>query len=179
MERVTSSAIPSLITRLVAPGNWGQMLSSIFFLRLIRTTLRDFNRIVLKIGDTGYASSEPYDWLNIPAMVNTVTMTKLAWLSENGTRELLRDLEEKGYTSNTLTPLIKNGDKVTPPVLGFIRSLDHSNQWCEGQKLLFVLDPCVYRKLFLNKSARAFLAAWVKAKRRLMGQSLNLNSLFL
>jgi hypothetical protein len=155
------------------------MLSSIFFLRLIRTTLRDFNRIVLKIGDTGYASSEPYDWLNIPAMVNTVTMTKLAWLSENGTRELLRDLEEKGYTSNTLTPLIKNGDKVTPPVLGFIRSLDHSNQWCEGQKLLFVLDPCVYRKLFLNKSARAFLAAWVKAKRRLMGQSLNLNSLFL
>jgi alpha-tubulin suppressor-like RCC1 family protein len=117
----------------------------------IRITLSDFNRDVLKITYTGYSSSETYDWRNIPAMVNTVTMTKLAWLSENGLRELLKDLEEKGYTSNTLTPLIKIEEKISPLILGFMKSLDHSNQWCEGQKLLFVLDPCVYRKLFLKQ----------------------------
>lgn len=117
-----------------------------------RTTLREFNRDILKINDTGYSTEETYDWMNIPAMVNTVTMTKLAWLSEAGLRQLLQDLEERGYTSNTAAPLIEVERGAPPAILGYIQSLDHSNQWCEGQRLLFVRDPCVYRKLFLKQT---------------------------
>ncbi|MEO0248411.1 MAG: hypothetical protein ABIN58_02485, partial [candidate division WOR-3 bacterium] len=116
-----------------------------------RTTLQAFNRDALKIRDAGSSTGETYDWLNIPAMVNTVTMTKLTWLSEAGLRKLLEDLEERGDTSNTMTPLITIDAARLPSILGFISSLDHSDQWCAGDKLLFVQDPCVYRKLFVRQ----------------------------
>lgn len=116
-----------------------------------RTTLRTFNRDVLKIRDTGYTTNETYDWKNIPAMVNTVTMIKLSWLSPGGLRALIQDLEDFGYTSNTMEPLIAAPDDPKPVILGFIKSLDYNNQWCEDPKLLFIRDPCVYRRLFLKQ----------------------------
>jgi hypothetical protein len=63
-----------------------------------RTTLRAFNRDVLKITDIGNTTSETYDWQNIPAMVNTVTMTKLSWLSPGGLQAFIRDLEDRGLS---------------------------------------------------------------------------------
>jgi hypothetical protein len=117
----------------------------------MRTTLRAFNRDVLKITDIGNTTSETYDWQNIPAMVNTVTMTKLSWLSPGGFQAFIRDLEDRGYTSNTVEPLIAAPENGKPMILGFMKSLDHDNQWCEDPKLLFVRDPCVYKRLFLKQ----------------------------
>jgi hypothetical protein len=117
-----------------------------------RTTLRAFNRDVLGIRDISSASDETYDWEKIPAMVNTVTLTKLDWLSPAGMAALLRDLEDRGYTSNTPEPLLAPPAYGTRLVLGFLESLDRDNQWCVDPKLLFVRDPCAYRHLFLRQT---------------------------
>lgn len=117
-----------------------------------RTTLRAFNRDVLGINDISSGSSETYDWEKIPAMVNTVTLTKLDWLSDAGLAALLGDLESRGYTSNTLEPLLAAPPHATPLVLGFMESLDRDNQWCVDPKFLFARDPCAYRALFLRQT---------------------------
>ncbi len=117
-----------------------------------RTTLRAFNRDILKINDISSWSNETYDWEKIPAMVNTVTLTKLDWLSDAGLAAVLADLESRGYTSNTLEPLLVAPPHATPLILGFMESLDRDNQWCVDPKFLFVRDPCAYRRLFLRQT---------------------------
>jgi len=119
-----------------------------------RTTLRAFNRDVLGIRDISSASDETYDWEKIPAMVNTVTLTKLDWLSPAGMAALLRDLEDRGYTSNTPEPLLAPPAYGTRLILGFMESLDRDNQWCVDPKFLFVRDPCAYRHLFLRQTGQ-------------------------
>ncbi|MGB8952073.1 MAG: hypothetical protein WCC06_05325 [Candidatus Aminicenantales bacterium] len=116
------------------------------------TTLRDFNRDVLRINDPGYSSNESYDWRDIPAMVNSVTLMKLSFLLENDVRNLLNDLDVKGLTSNTTASLFQFQPSDTPVVVGYLRSLDGDNQWCLPPRLVFARDPCVYRRLFLRQT---------------------------
>jgi hypothetical protein len=115
------------------------------------TTLRDFNRDVLRISDTGSLSPETYDWRNLPAMVNSVTLMKLSFLLENGVRNLLDDLDLKGLTSNVATPLFNFQPTDAPVVVGYLRTLDGGNQWCLPPRLDFARDACVYRKMFLRQ----------------------------
>jgi alpha-tubulin suppressor-like RCC1 family protein len=117
-----------------------------------RITLRDFNRNVLKINDTAFFTQEKYDWADIPAMVNTVTMTKLLMLSREGLDRLIGDLEEKGFTANGFSPLLAPGPDDVPAILGFMGSLDDDNQWCRDPRMLFARDGCAYRKLFLRQT---------------------------
>jgi len=58
-----------------------------------RISLRDFNRNVLKINDTAFFTREKFDWIEIPAMANSVTMMKLLMLSREGVGRLIDDLE--------------------------------------------------------------------------------------
>jgi len=116
-----------------------------------KTTLANFNREVLKISDPGTLTAQTYDWKNIPAMLNSVTMMKLSMLGKEGVDALLRDLEEKGYTSNTLDSLLRAKPFRIPVILGYMQSLDESEQWCKSDQLVFVRDPCVYRKLFASQ----------------------------
>ncbi|MDP2915455.1 MAG: hypothetical protein Q8O91_08385 [Candidatus Aminicenantes bacterium] len=115
------------------------------------TTLRDFNRDVLRINDTGASSQETYDWRNLPAMVNSVTLMKTTFLLEDGVRNLLDDLDLKGLTSNVATPLFNFQPTDAPVVVGYLRTLDGGNQWCLPPRLVFARDPCVYRKMFLRQ----------------------------
>jgi alpha-tubulin suppressor-like RCC1 family protein len=115
------------------------------------TTLENFNREVLKISDSATFTTQTYDWRNIPAMFNSVTMMKLSLLGRAGAEALLRDLEEKGYTTNTLNSLLRAKPYSVPLILGYMQSLDESEQWCEDDQMLFVRDPCVYRKLFMSQ----------------------------
>lgn len=117
-----------------------------------RITLRDFNRNVLKIDDAAFFTRKTYDWTDIPAMVNSVTMMKLLLLSREGLQRLIDDLEQKGYTSNGFSPLLMPGPDDVPAVLGFMASLDDDNQWCRGPKMLFARDGCAYRRLFMRQT---------------------------
>jgi len=58
-----------------------------------RISLRDFNRNVLKINDTAFFTQEKFDWIEIPAMANSVTMMKLLMLSREDVGSLIDDLE--------------------------------------------------------------------------------------
>jgi len=116
-----------------------------------RISLRDFNRNVLKINDAGFSTQEKFDWTKIPAMCNSVTMMKLSMLGNEGANALLGDLEEKGYTSNTLDSLLRAKPFRVPLILGYMQSLDESEQWCKGDQMVFIRDPCVYRKLFARQ----------------------------
>ncbi|HUU06662.1 MAG TPA: hypothetical protein VMZ49_12390 [Patescibacteria group bacterium] len=114
-----------------------------------RISLRDFNRNVLKINDDGFRTADTADWQRVPALCNSLTMMKLLMLSRQGVAKLIDDLELKGYTANTLEPQLTVANEDVPVMLGFMRSLDGSSQWCQGRKMLFSRDGCAYRKLFM------------------------------
>jgi hypothetical protein len=61
--------------------------------------LQDFNQQILKIQAAGFSTAEKFDWTQIPAMCNSVTMMKLLLISRSGLQRLIDDLEEKGFTS--------------------------------------------------------------------------------
>ena len=115
------------------------------------TSLREFNQNVLGIRDAGADSGETYDWLRIPAMVNSVTLMKIALLGPGGLEALASDLEVRGLTSNTAGSLLAFQPADVPITAGYLRTLDGSNQWCLPPRLLFARDPCVYRLLFLGQ----------------------------
>jgi alpha-tubulin suppressor-like RCC1 family protein len=116
-----------------------------------RISLRDFNRSVLKINDDGFRTADTADWQRVPALGNSLTMMKLLMLSREGVARLIDDLELKGYTANTPEPLLTVTNEDVPVMLGFMRSLDGSRQWCQGRKMLFTRDGCAYRKLFMSQ----------------------------
>lgn len=117
-----------------------------------RISLREFNHSVLKIQDSGYSTDETYDWTNIPAMVNTVTMTKLLMVSRSGIQKLIDDMEEKAFLSNGFDRLLVPQVEDVPVILNFMQSLDDDNQWCIDPGMLFARDPCAYKKLFVKQT---------------------------
>ena len=83
-----------------------------------KVNLQTFNKVYLQINDTGYTNpNESFDYQKFPAAYNTVTMSKLILLNKDGVDKLLADL---GSTDRMIGPNI---------MLGFIPSLDGSNQW--------------------------------------------------
>ncbi|MBI1756056.1 MAG: hypothetical protein HYR64_03000 [Fimbriimonas ginsengisoli] len=83
------------------------------------------------------------DYEQFPAAYNTVTMIKLSLLSETGMRQLLNDLEGTegqayGVPANAM--------------LGFVETLDGSNQWkANDRKMFLAKNPTFYRLLFMKQ----------------------------
>jgi hypothetical protein len=113
-----------------------------------KVNLQTFNKVYLQIDDTGYNNpNESFDYQKFPPAYNTVTMSKLILLNKNGVDKLLADL---GST-----------DKMTDPniMLGFIPSLDGSNQWLGGKGPLDSKRPMIlakscstYKQVFMQQA---------------------------
>jgi hypothetical protein len=113
-----------------------------------KVNLQTFNKVYLQINDTGYTNpNESFDYQKFPPAYNTVTMSKLILLNKNGVDQLLADI---GSTDKMSDPNI---------MLGFIRSLDGSNQWFGGKNPLDSKRPMIlakscstYKQVFMQQA---------------------------
>jgi len=113
-----------------------------------KVNLQTFNKKYLQINDTGYTNpNESFDYQKFPPAYNTVTMSKLILLNKNGVDKLLADL---GSTDKL------NEQNI---MLGFIPSLDGSNQWFGGTGPLAPKLPMIlakscstYKQVFMQQA---------------------------
>jgi len=113
-----------------------------------KVNLQTFNKKYLQINDTGYTNpNESFDYQKFPAAYNTVTMSKLILLNKDGVDKLLADL---GSTDKLNEPNI---------MLGFIPSLDGSNQWFGGtgqlapkQRMILAKSCSTYKQVFMQQA---------------------------
>jgi hypothetical protein len=114
-----------------------------------KVNLQTFNKKYLQINDTGYTNpNESFDYQKFPAAYNTVTMSKLILLNKDGVNKLLADLKSSSTKLNE--PNI---------MLGFIPSLDGSNQWFGGKGSLDPKQPMIlakscstYKQVFMQQA---------------------------
>lgn len=113
-----------------------------------KVNLQTFNKAYLQINDPGYTNpNESFDYQKFPPAYNTVTMSKLVLLNKDGVDKLLADL---GSTDRMIGPNI---------MLGFIPSLDGSNQWC-GRKdpsnslgpMILAKSDSTYKQVFMKQA---------------------------
>ena len=98
--------------------------------------LQTFNQEYLHISDTGYTNpAEQFEYQKFPAAYNTVAMSKLILMSQDSVNQLLADLND---SSRLDKPNI---------MLGFIETLDGSNQW--QQKMILARNCNTYRQVFM------------------------------
>ncbi|MFK8183069.1 MAG: hypothetical protein AB8B99_06815 [Phormidesmis sp.] len=112
-----------------------------------RTTLKQFNSDVLKLSDTGYSDpSERFDYEQVAAAYNTVTLSKLMMLSPQGINQLLSDL---GSSARLTAPNV---------MIGFIRSLDSDNEWHRhgNEQMVLAQDSCAYTQLFMRQDGESW-----------------------
>lgn len=112
-----------------------------------KTTLQKFNRDELKINDTGFSNPqnpERFDYKNVPAAYNTVTISKMVLLGRDEMNRLLSDL---GSSTRLNAP---NSNIM----LGFIRTLDGDNEWHDNApyKLALALECNAYTKVFMSQT---------------------------
>ena len=108
------------------------------------TNLESFNRNVLRISDRGFdpdfngqGKPETFNYQNLPAAYNTVTMSKLILMKPSEVDRLLSDL-------NSSERLAKPNS-----MLGFIETLDGENEWLKG--MVFAKDCQAYKQIFLEQ----------------------------
>jgi diguanylate cyclase (GGDEF)-like protein len=100
--------------------------------------LQKFNATYLKINDTGYTNpSESFDYRKVPAAHNTVTMSKLILLNPTEVNRLMSDLGSAAR--------LQQGNIM----LGFIGTLDGSNQWPNG--MVIARDCNAYKQVFMKQ----------------------------
>lgn len=102
----------------------------------VKVSLQRFNTEYLKLTDTGYNNpDESFDYRQVPAAYNTVTMSKLVLLSQGEVNRLLDDL---GSEVRLDEPNI---------MLGFAQTLDGENQWLDG--MVLAQDCDAYEQVFM------------------------------
>ena len=112
--------------------------------------LATFNRDYLKIADTGYSNASLKWRINdLPPAFNTLQLTKLMLLGDQGLNELNAALSAKSATMGGAPSEFRN------LMLGWVRSLDAGNQW-QGlggapQPAFAGNGGAAYRRLFLNQ----------------------------
>lgn len=109
--------------------------------------LQTFNNVYLQINDSGYTNPyESFDYQKFRAAYNTVTMSKLILLGQDGVNQLLADL---GSSSRLSEPNI---------MLGFIQTLDGSNQWSgrgnppSSEKMVLAQSCTIYKQIFMQQA---------------------------
>lgn len=116
-------------------------------------TLADANHM-MGLNDPGWTNpGEKFDWHNVPAAYDTVTMIKLMLMRPDEVDRLIGDVH--GSASLTRTA------PTNPPnvMLGFMASLDGQNQWAEGAQMVMARDPRTYRALFMKVTPEDPIAA--------------------
>src|SRR5204862_1889609 len=100
-----------------------------------RTNQKTFQANELKLAKpTGWI-----DWRQVPPAYNTVTMIKLAMMSKSEVNRLMKDLG----TKETLAE--ENA------MLGYVETLDGSNQWrVNAKKMIVARSPAAYRRVFMK-----------------------------
>jgi hypothetical protein len=117
-----------------------------------KVNLQTFNKKYLQINDTGYTNpNESFDYQKFPAAYNTVTMSKLILLNKDGVNKLLADLGSSSTKLNEANIM-----------LGFIPSLDGSNQWFGGtgpldskQRMILAKSCSTYKQVFMQQAGEA------------------------
>ncbi|HUH23536.1 MAG TPA: hypothetical protein VLZ51_05695 [Brevundimonas sp.] len=111
--------------------------------------LATFNRDYLKIDDEAYKNpSLKWKIEDLPPAFNTVQLTKLMLLGDEGLAQLKSELAAEGAA------LGENPGQFRNLMLGWIRSLDAGNQWQGGgapQPAFAAQGGSAYRILFLNQ----------------------------
>lgn len=106
-------------------------------------------------GPAPRAPTTGFDYRAFPPAYNTVVMTQLALLDRSEANRLLRDL---GGRARLSAPNV---------MLGFITSLDESNQWLDGVQMAFARERDVFRQIFMTQrgeeDARGVIAGTVTA----------------
>ncbi|WP_309728910.1 zinc dependent phospholipase C family protein [Chamaesiphon sp. OTE_75_metabat_556] len=103
-------------------------------------TLATFNSKYLRIQDTGYTNPrEAFDYRKVSAAYNTVVMSKLVLLNRSELNRLMVDL---GSSSRLTEPNV---------MLGFVRTLDGSNQWNTPSVMVLAKECSTYRKIFMKQ----------------------------
>ncbi len=125
-------------------------------------TIAAFNRDYLKIDDTGYQNPNLKWQINeLPPAFNTVQLCKMLLLGESGMKQLAQALQAKNAPMGTLQSPFQN------VMLGWVKSLDHGNQWQglpgktgqSGPRPVFTeYNGAAYRKLFLAQAGEKEMA---------------------
>lgn len=103
-------------------------------------SLQRFNADFLKINDPGYTNPrESFEIDRVPAAYNTMVMSKLILLSPS---EVNRFLQDVGSSQRLQQPNV---------MLGFIDTLDGSNQWWK-QRMVLSKDSNAYRRVFKKQA---------------------------
>ncbi|MAN65211.1 WSC domain-containing protein [uncultured Hyphomonas sp.] len=97
-----------------------------------RISRADFDRNVLRLNSGGYVDPQ-----NVPALYNTITMSKLVMLEPAEINKVLRDI---GSSATLSQPNV---------MLGFIETLDGDNQWMKG--MVFAEDDQTFCSLFKHQ----------------------------
>ncbi len=127
------------IDEVIGPGSKGVE-------RAQRTTLAALNHDVLKLKDDAYTDpNERWDWHTFPPAYNTVTLTKLSFLSAETVNRLLDDL---GKDRAGVWPRLSAGSNV---LLDYQNSLDNDNQWHLNQGELIFVRTNDYKSLFMRQ----------------------------
>lgn len=114
------------------------------------TSLQSFNSKYLKIQDPDYTNpNESFNPMKVPAAYNTIIMSKLILLGQDEFNRFMNDLGSAKRLSQSNV------------MLGFIRSLDGSNQWVNAMPL--GQDCNAYRKVFMRQPGEnaCKLALWI------------------
>ena len=114
-----------------------------------KVNLQTFNKKYLQINDTGYTNpNESFDYQKFPPAYNTVTMSKLILLNKDGVNKLLADLGSSSTKLNEANIM-----------LGFIPSLDGSNQWLgktgslDLKRQMILAKSCsTYKQVFMQQA---------------------------
>jgi hypothetical protein len=103
-------------------------------------TLATFNSKYLRIQDPGYTNPrEAFDYRKVSAAYNTVVMSKLVFLNRSELNRLMADL---GSSSRLTEPNV---------MLGFVRTLDGSDQWKTPSVMVLAKECSTYRKIFMKQ----------------------------
>lgn len=92
--------------------------------------------------------SDRIDWQEFAPAFNTVTMIKLAMLSDAGRRALMTDL---GYPASLTLQYEPLSGPLANAMIGFMKSLDESRQWnVHERQMLTHFDCWLYQQTFLS-----------------------------
>ncbi len=107
-----------------------------------RTSLVEMNINELKLTDSGYGNPmDLVDYRKVPALYNSVVLTKLLLLSPAALSQLFNDLGFPGQGPDFQI------------MLGFIRSIDGDNEWHRhGEKMALAYECPVYEQIFMRQT---------------------------
>ncbi len=125
----------------------------------VNVSLANLNRDVLGINDSAYTNPNLlWDSQKFAPAYNTVTMTKLLFLSKESINDLIRDVRRLNLPNITSRVSLKTGFEPSVPLLtsdnvmlGWQNSLDDDNEWHKNKGKLIFIRNGTYEHLFMKQ----------------------------